>query len=214
MPQDSAVPLPRQMTTPGRRVEWRAAWRAFRVAAVYAVLAAVWLLAYGRGPVIPLQGPLGAVNVWHIFQGWLYVVLTATLLYALLREHDAALARERTAQRLLLGGAPAAIACQGRVVFASDAFAAVWGPFPDLTARVHPDDRTALLQALQSAAHGPQREGAAPTFSGRLADREGAWRAAAVTCYATAWQGRPATLCLLATTAAGAQPAAGEAARS
>jgi hypothetical protein len=95
MPQDSAVPLPRQMTTPGRRVEWRAAWRAFRVAAVYAVLAAVWLLAYGRGPVIPLQGPLGAVNVWHIFQGWLYVVLTATLLYALLREHDAALARER-----------------------------------------------------------------------------------------------------------------------
>ena len=214
MPPNPALLLPGQNAAASPRVEWRAAWRAFRVAALYAVLAAIWLLAYGRGPVIPLQGPLGAVSGWHVFQGWLYVVLTATLLYGLLREHEAALARERAVQQMLLSGAPAAIACQGRVVYASDAFAATWGPFPDLTIRVHPDDRAALNRALDAVPRGLHRDDMPPVFSGRIADRDGVWRPAAATFYATDWRGDPAVLCLLPVSTDLDQSSAGEAARS
>jgi hypothetical protein len=52
---------------PAQRAEWHAAWGAFRVAAIYAVLAAMWLLAYGRGPVI-LAGASRGVNRLHSFK--------------------------------------------------------------------------------------------------------------------------------------------------
>jgi hypothetical protein len=174
---------------PAQRAEWHAAWGAFRVAAIYAVLAAMWLLAYGRGPVIPLQGPLGAVNRLHLFQGWLYVVLTATLLYALLREYGAAQERERVAQRLLLAGGAAAIVRGERIVCASPSLAA-WLTGGDLAASLHPADRAELARILRA------RPGVPIEARWRLATPGGGWRPLAVMVCSATWEGRPATLCL------------------
>lgn len=207
MPVPRTASISGALPVPARRPEWHAAWRAFRVAAIYAVLAAIWLLAYGRGPVIPLQGSLGAVSGLHIFQGWLYVVLTATLLYALLREYEAALERERITQRLLLAGGAAAIVRGGRIVCASPALAA-WLTGADLAAMLHPDDRAALARTLRARSDTPAE------VRWRLAVPGGDWRPTAVTLCVATWEGRPATLCLFSPASPSDQPAAAEAGRS
>ncbi|GAB4574897.1 MAG: PAS domain S-box protein [Anaerolineae bacterium] len=69
--------------------------QAFRVAAVYAVFAALWILLSDR-ILAGLVGPQGDLTAWQTVKGWAFVAITAALLYWLIRRE---LARYRSIER-------------------------------------------------------------------------------------------------------------------
>ncbi len=93
---------------PGQRRLWRA-WTPFRIVFAYAVVGALWILLSDSLAAMAIQNPEWLVRV-QILKGWFYILVTASLLYLLIRRSEREIQNQRRRLEVLIDTAPVGIA--------------------------------------------------------------------------------------------------------
>ena len=161
---------------------------ALRIAALYVVVSAAWILLSDR--LLGVLAPDPGTRIWlQSLKGTLFVVASGILIYYMVRRALEAVARvegvhqqrEQWFQALIenISDAVTVLDRDGRVVYVSPAFERITGFALDERLgsnafdRVHPEDRKTTMEKFQRLAEAP---GAKVNARPRMRHKDGTWR--------------------------------------